>query len=53
VDAKNLIIDYCCDGEIVEDIGEGPPDVEGAVLADALIVEAVDLGDESGLVVAS
>lgn len=51
--AEDLIIDDCSDGEVVEDFGEGTPDVERAVFADALIVEAVDLRDESGLVVAS
>lgn len=53
VHAEDLIIDDCSDGEVVEDFGEGTPDVERAVFADALIVEAVDLRDESGLVVAS
>lgn len=51
--AEDLVIDHCSDGEVVEDFGEGTPDVERAVFADALIVEAVDLSDESGLVVAS
>lgn len=51
--AEDLIIDHSSDGEIVEDLGEGTPDVERAVLADALIVETVDLRDESGFVVAS
>ena len=52
MDAKDLVVNYCRDGEVVEYLGEGAPDVERAVLADALIVEAVDLRDEAGLVVA-
>ena len=53
MNAEDLVVDDCGDGEVVEDLGEAAPDVEGTILADALIVEAVDLRDEAGLVVAS
>lgn len=39
--------------KVVEDLRTVAPHVNGAVLAQAFVVEAVDLGDLSGLVVAS
>ena len=53
MNAEDLIVDDSCYGEEVEDLSKGSPDVERSILFDALVVESVDLGDESGLVVAS
>lgn len=39
--------------QIVEDVTAVPPDVDRAVFAQTLVVEAVDLGDLPGLVVAA
>ena len=50
---ENLILDDSCERQIVEEVGEVLPHVGVAVLAEALVVEAVDLGDLSALVVAS
>ena len=53
MNTEDLIVDDCGDGEVVENLSEGSPDIERAVLFDALVIEAVDLGDQPGLVVAS
>mmetsp|Transcript_25081 Transcript_25081/g.45376 ORF Transcript_25081/g.45376 Transcript_25081/m.45376 type:complete len:216 (+) Transcript_25081:402-1049(+) len=53
VDGKYLVLDDGREGEVVEDFGAVPPDVYAAELAEALVVEAVDLGDLSALVVAA
>jgi len=53
VDAEHFVVDDGSDGEEIEDLSESSPDVEGSVLFDALVVEAVDLGNEPGLMVAS
>ena len=48
---EDLVFDQGGQGEIVEQVGEVLPDVGVAVFAEALVVEAVDLGDLAGLVV--
>lgn len=53
VEAENLVVDEGGEREIVEEVGEVLPDVGVAVLAEALVVEAVDLGDLAGLVVST
>mmetsp|Transcript_2475 Transcript_2475/g.5709 ORF Transcript_2475/g.5709 Transcript_2475/m.5709 type:complete len:382 (+) Transcript_2475:167-1312(+) len=53
VDGKYLVLDDGREGKVVEDFGAVPPDVDAAKLAEALVVEAVDLGDLSALVVAT
>ena len=50
---ENLILYHCCEGKVVEQVSEVLPHICIAVLAQALVVEAVDLGDLSALVVAS
>ncbi len=50
--AEDAIVDDGGQGEVVEDISAVTPDVEGAVLPEALVVEAVDLRDLPALVVA-
>ena len=50
---EDLVVDQGGKGEVVEEIGEVLPDICVAVLAQALVVEAVDLGDLTGLVVAA
>ena len=49
----HLVVDQCGEWEVVKEVGEVLPDVCVAVLPEALVVEAVDLGDLSGLVVAA
>ncbi len=51
--AEDLIIDDGGQGEVVEYLGAVAPYIDGAVLAKALVVEAVDLGDLPGLMVPS
>lgn len=47
----DLVVDQGGQREVVEQVGEEFPDVGVAVLAQTLVVEAVDLGDLSRLVV--
>lgn len=51
VEAEDLVVDEGSEGKEVEEVGEVLPHVRVAVLAQALVVEAVDLGDLAGLVV--
>lgn len=51
VETEDLVVDEGGEGEVVEEVGEVLPDVGVAVLSEALVVEAVDLGDLAGLVV--
>mmetsp|Transcript_3560 Transcript_3560/g.6810 ORF Transcript_3560/g.6810 Transcript_3560/m.6810 type:complete len:278 (+) Transcript_3560:505-1338(+) len=51
--AENLVLDERREGEIVENLGAVAPDVDRAVLAQALVVKAVDLRDLAALVVAA
>lgn len=53
VHTENLVVDDCGDSEIVEDLGKSSPDIQRAVLFNALVIEAVNLGDESWLVISS
>jgi hypothetical protein len=53
VDAEDLVVDDAGEGEVVEHIGKVVPDSSVAVLAAALCVETVGLGDSSRLVVAA
>lgn len=53
VEAEDLVVDEGGKGEVVEQVGEVLPDIGISVLAEALIVEAVDLGDLTRLVVAA
>lgn len=53
VDAENLVVDDNTEGEEVEHVGEVVPNAGVAVLARALGVEAVALGDAAALVVAA
>lgn len=53
VDAENLVVYYDTQGQKVKHVGKVVPDVGVAVLARALGVEAVGLGDAAGFVVAS
>ena len=51
--AEYLVVDDDGEGEEVEHVGEVVPDVSVAVFAVAFSVEAVGLGDTTGLVVAA
>ena len=53
VEAEDLPVDERREGQVVEEVGEVLPHVGVAVLAQALVVEAVDLRDLPGLVVAA
>ena len=53
MDAENFVIDNSSEGQVVKHFCAVAPDVDGAVLAEALVVEAVDLSDLTGLVVTS
>ena len=53
VQAEDLVVDEGRQGQVVEEVGEEFPDVGVAVFAQALVVEAVDLRDLAGFVVAA
>ena len=53
MDAEDLVINDAGEGEVVEHIGKVVPDSSVAVLAAALCVEAVGLGDSSRFVIAA
>jgi len=48
----DLVLDEGSEGEVVEQIGEVPPNISVSVLPQAFIVETVDLGDLARFVVA-
>ena len=51
--AEDLPVDQRRQGQVVKQVREELPHVRVAILSQALVVEAVDLGDLSGLVVAA
>ena len=53
VETENLVVDQGGEGEVIEQIREVFPDICVSVLAKALVVEAVHLGDLSRLVVST
>lgn len=53
VHAEDLVVDHCREREEVEDLRTVAPDVDAPVLAEAFIVEAVDLRHAARLVVAA
>ena len=53
VEAENLVIDQCREGQVVKKVGEVFPDISIAIFAQALIVEAVNLGNLAGFVIAA
>lgn len=53
VEAEDLVVDEGGKGKVVKQVGEVLPDVGISVLAETLVVEAVDLGDLTRLVVAA
>jgi len=53
VEAEYVIVDQGREGEVVEEVGEELPNVGAAILANALVVEAVHLRDLSGFVIAA
>ena len=50
---ENLVFDNCSEGEVVEEISQEFPDVGVAILAHALVIESIDLGNLAALVVPS
>jgi len=53
VEAEDLVFDNCSQRQVVEQLSEDLPHVSISVFAEALVVEAVHLGDLSAFVVAS
>jgi hypothetical protein len=53
VETEDLVVDESGEREVVEEVCKVLPNVGVAVLAQALVVEAVDLCDLAGLVIAS
>ena len=53
MEAEHGIINHRCQRQVIEGLGEELPHVGVAVLAQALVVEAIHLGDLAGLVVAA
>lgn len=51
--AEELILHDCGERQVIEQLSEAFPDIRVAVFAGALIIEAVDLSDLAGLMVAS
>jgi len=53
VEAEDLIVDKGGEGEVIEQVGEVFPYVCIAVLSKTLIIEAIDLSDLTGFVIAT
>ncbi len=53
VEAKDLVVNQGCERQVVKEIGKVFPHVRVAVFAQALVVEAVDLGDLARFMVAA
>ena len=53
VETEHFVLDDCCDWEVVEQVCVVFPDVCIFVSSIAFIVEAIDLGDLTALVIAS
>ena len=53
VQAKDLVVNQSGEGKVVEEISEEFPDIGVAVLAQTLVVEAVNLGDLARFMVAA
>ena len=50
---EDLVVNQGCQGKVIEEIGEVFPDIGIAVFSQALIVEAVDLGDLARFMISS
>lgn len=53
MESENRVFDECCEGDVVEEVGEVLPNISVAILPQTFIVESVDLCDLSRFVVAS
>jgi hypothetical protein len=53
VKTEDLVVDQGSEGKVVKEVGEVLPDISVSVFAKTLVVETVDLGDLTGLVVSS
>lgn len=53
VETEDLVLNESSEGEVVKEVGEVFPHVGVAVFAQALVVEAVHLGDLAGFVVSA
>jgi hypothetical protein len=53
METKNLVFDQSSEGQIVEQIGKGLPNIGVVILTDALVVEAVKLCHLATFVIAS
>jgi hypothetical protein len=53
VNAEDLVINHNGEGQEVKQVGEVLPNVRGSIILQTLVVEAVNLSDLTGLVVAS
>ena len=51
--AEDLVLDQSCERQVVEKISEVLPHVGVPVFAEALVVEAINLGDLAGLMVST
>lgn len=53
VEAEDLVVDKGGEGEVIEEVGEVFPNVGVTIFAQALVVEAINLSNLPGLVVAA
>lgn len=53
MEAEELILHDCSERQVIKQLSEALPDIGVAVFAGALIIEAIDLSDLSGLMIAS
>ena len=53
VETEDLVVDEGGEGKVIEEVCEVFPDIGVAIFSEALIIEAVDLGNLSGFVVSS
>ena len=52
MEAEELILHDCGERQVIEQLSEALPDIRVAVFAGALIIEAIDLSDLPGLMIA-
>lgn len=53
VQTEDLVFNESCEGKVVEKVGEVFPHVGVAIFAQALVIEAIHLGDLAGFVVST
>ena len=45
MDTENFVVNNGCEGEIIEDLSAVAPDIDTSILAEAFVVETINLRD--------